>query len=458
MSYKSVSQLVLDLNSTLEKEHSKVFFEGELSSINRASSGHIYFIVKDQFSSISAVIWKSYATRIPFQLQEGLSVQCVGKAEIYRGSGKFQMIINNIQLGGEGILLKKFHELKLKLDQEGLFSQENKKQIPFFPKGIGIVTSAGGAVIHDITIKLQERMPNIEKYLIDVRVQGEGAAEEIASAIRKFNDINLVDVLIVARGGGSLQDLWAFNEEVVVRAIHASKIPIISGVGHEVDITLADLAADLRAPTPTAAAEFAVPKREDLISLLDKLDNRLRNFERWFHDYELTIDEIERRFLLSIKTSLEKSKMRLKLISGKVDSIHPVHVCNAMKSKIDLIEQRFNRSLELRVTSLSLATDRASKRLAAVNPVNLIQQRAKHIENLEIQLDNSLKNDLLHKTRKIEAMTQVLNSLNPQKVLKRGFSVVKLNGTILRSATNLVKHDKLDITFSEGEKRVEVID
>ncbi len=271
----TVTQLSNSIKGVVETNFSSVVVKGEVSGLKRASSGHIYFSLKDENSVINAIIWKG--TPAPHQLADGLEVICRGKVTTFAGNSRYQIVINSIEASGVGALLKLLEELKQKLSQEGLFDSVHKKPIPFFPKTIGVVTSPTGAVIRDIIHRVSERFPS-HIIVYPTAVQGEGAATQIANAINHFNKSDKItkpDVLIVARGGGSLEDLWCFNEEIVVRAAFASDIPIISAVGHETDTTLIDYVSDLRAPTPTGAAEKATPVKQDLIAGIDILQSRL---------------------------------------------------------------------------------------------------------------------------------------------------------------------------------------
>jgi len=282
----SVTEVSLSLKSCVEQVFSHVHVRGEVSGIKTVSSGHTYFSLKDKDSVLSAICWRGRNSSTRAALQEGLEIICTGKLSTYPGRSTYQMIVESAEPAGIGALLKLLNERKEQFEKEGLFDQAHKKSIPFLPTYIGVITSPTGAVIRDIMHRLNERFPR-QVYLWPVTVQGDGAAEQIAAAIHGFNSIPSAglktpdgviykpDVLIVARGGGSLEDLWCFNEECVVRATYASDIPIISAVGHETDTTLIDYVSDLRAPTPTGAAEKAVPVRLQLISQLQALNARL---------------------------------------------------------------------------------------------------------------------------------------------------------------------------------------
>ncbi|NOY60776.1 MAG: exodeoxyribonuclease VII large subunit, partial [Calditrichaeota bacterium] len=267
----SVAEITQEIKILLESAIPAIWVQGEISNFVHHSSGHNYFSLKDKETQISAVIWRSRNSSLFFTPKNGMKVLAFGAIRVYEKRGTYQLDVQKMIPAGIGELQMAFEQLKQKLKEEGLFDPEFKKSIPELPEKIGIVTSPTGAAVHDLIQVLQRRFPGVEIFLRPAKVQGEGAAQDIARAIEEFNEFGQVDVLIVGRGGGSLEDLWAFNEEVVVRAIFASKIPIISAVGHEIDFTISDFVADLRAPTPSAAAELVVPLAEDLLSRVKNL-------------------------------------------------------------------------------------------------------------------------------------------------------------------------------------------
>jgi exodeoxyribonuclease VII large subunit len=271
----SVSEITQDIKRVISEQFPTVWIEGELSGYKRHTSGHHYFTLKDSAAQIACAMWRSSAQRLIFQPEDGMKVQAWGNLEVYEPQGRYQLIVIQLRLAGVGQLQQAFEALVKKLRAEGLFALERKRPLPAFPERIGLVTSADGAALHDMRIVAARRWPAAKLVLAPVRVQGAGAAEEIAAAIDAFNRKGGADVLIVGRGGGSLEDLWAFNEEVVARAIFRSQIPVVSAVGHEVDVTVADFVADVRAPTPSAAMEMVLPDREEVAARLMDLKRRL---------------------------------------------------------------------------------------------------------------------------------------------------------------------------------------
>ncbi len=343
----SVSELTHTIKRLLEDNIPTVWLEGEVSNFKAHSSGHYYFTLKDEQAQISAVIWRSRVANLDFELQDGMHVQALGNVRLFERSGRYNFDILHIQPAGVGRLQMEFERLKKQLAAEGLFDTRYKKPIPRFPLRIGVVTSDTGAAIRDIINVLKRRAPHVQIILRPVQVQGEGAAQDIAQAIKEFNRYGQVDVLIVGRGGGSLEDLWAFNEEVVARAIFDSQIPIISAVGHEIDYTIADFVADLRAPTPSAAAELAVPDfneiKQNILTLAARLKRAvlmrieqfrqqvitiqrsygLRRLEDVLHQYALRVDDLTNQMVKSFRQKIEKDKQHVEHIQLRLWNLNP---------------------------------------------------------------------------------------------------------------------------------------
>ena len=380
-------------------------------------------------------MWRSTSTRLRFQPKIGDVVICKGTPNVYNKTGRMQFVLQQMVPAGEGELKRKFEELKAKLEREGLFDEDRKRQIPLFPKAVGVVTSKTGAVIHDIMVKVKERMPSMPVYLVDARVQGEGAAQEIAEGIELLNRFGKVDVIIVARGGGSLEDLWAFNEEPVVRAVFASKIPIVSGVGHEVDISLCDLAADLRAPTPTAAAEFVVPKKSDLEKDLLNLFARLSNYESWLQPLWQQVDDLYGQFNQNIKNIVQTVKLKLDLLSSRIKLIHPRKIIENNYAKIDVLRDKllFQTNKQISVNERGLNSLRI--RLNNISPLH------------QIKIERT----------KLAGMAERFKSLAPQNVLQRGYAMVESTKGIIRDPKEVSKGEKLKISVQYGAIEAKVL-
>ena len=346
----TVSEITHRVRRTLEDAFDHLSVVGEVSNVRRPGSGHVYLTLKDAGAQLSAVIWRSTAARLRFDLEDGMEVVVAGSITVYEPRGTYQIVVSSIRPKGVGALQLAFLQLRDKLEKEGLFRPEAKQPLPFLPSCIGVVTSATGAAIHDILTVIGRRYPPAHIVLRPVRVQGEGAAAEIAQAIGEFNEWGGADVLIVGRGGGSLEDLWAFNEEVVARAIHASKIPVISAVGHETDVTISDLVADRRALTPSEAAEIVLPRLDDLFQALDGQRDRLaaglrRRLElaraglarvrasygfrtplELVRRHEQRLDDLSGAAALAVRRRVESCGERLATAAGRLRALSPLAV------------------------------------------------------------------------------------------------------------------------------------
>jgi exodeoxyribonuclease VII large subunit len=346
----TVSQITRKIRASLEYNFSNVNILGEISNVRKPGSGHVYLTLKDKSSQLQAVVFRNIASIIKFELKDGMEVISFGSVTVYEPRGQYQLIINKIEPKGIGALQLAFQQLKEKLEKEGLFDQTHKKPIPFIPQKIGVVTSPTGAAIKDILNIIDRRFANVEILIYPVKVQGEGAAQEIAEAITALNALTDIDVIIAGRGGGSLEDLWAFNEEVVARSIYNSRIPVISAVGHEIDITIADLVADKRALTPSEAGELVVPRKDLLLDMLEKLNTRLlqsltgklrlskerlvrvansyamrQPFDR-LRRWQQRLDEFAQRLNINITHALNTEREKLSGIAGKLESLSPLNV------------------------------------------------------------------------------------------------------------------------------------
>jgi exodeoxyribonuclease VII large subunit len=342
----SVSELTKAIKGELEEQFSSIWVEGEVSNLATPQSGHTYFTLKDESSQIRAVIFKYMGSRLKFQLENGMQILARGGVSVYEPRGEYQLIVDYAEPRGAGALQLAFEQLKKRLAEEGLFDKKYKKPIPLLPKKIGVVTSPTGAAIRDILNIVTRRFANVHILIAPVRVQGTEAPSEIVRAIETLNRLPDVDVLIVGRGGGSLEDLWAFNDETVARSIFTSRIPVISAVGHEIDYTIADFVADLRAPTPSAAAELVVQNKENLIytvnTLLTRLQNTLVNFisrlketaeqytlrlqdpRKRISELQQRIDDLQHRFITVFQHYLEKKRYQLEAAVGKLNSLSPL--------------------------------------------------------------------------------------------------------------------------------------
>jgi exodeoxyribonuclease VII large subunit len=347
----TVSQLTALIQGVLESTFHSLWVSGEVSEVSRPHSGHVYFTLKDEGAQIRGVIWRSAASRIRFRLEEGQQVICHGDLDVYPPRGTYQLVVRQVEPQGIGALQLAFQQLQKRLEAEGLFDPRHKQPLRAFPRQVGFVTSPTGAAIHDFLQVAARRFRGVDILIIPVRVQGEGSAIEIAHGIELANRIQPpLDVLVVGRGGGSLEDLWSFNEEVVVRAIYASKVPVVSAVGHEIDVTLADLVADVRALTPSEAAERVIPSAEELTSRLVVLQRRLvsmlrsravsarrhveqlarsrvlRNPQALIYDLTQRLDELDQQSLRAIRRRLEHQRDQLAAIASRAEALSPLAV------------------------------------------------------------------------------------------------------------------------------------
>lgn len=454
----SVTELAELLNDTLEEYVGSVSFIGEIHQLTRAQSGHIYFDLKDEDSKISAVLWRGTAQSLSFAPAAGMSVICQGRPNLYHRSGKLQMVVTRMQRAGAGVLQEKFLALKAALEKEGLFAASRKRAIPLLPRAVGIITSASGAAIHDMTVRFKERMPSLPLFLMDARVQGKGAAEDIASAIETFNTLRNVDVIIVGRGGGSLEDLWAFNEEVLIRAIFASEIPIVSGVGHEVDVTLSDLVADVRAPTPTAAAEMVVPHRKDLMQHLMQLYRRLSDSDRWLLPLQQAVDENSITLETAMERRLQRCTLLLENAYAKVQRIEP-------GNRLRLLTQGLREKQHLLDKSVGYIVQEAQTKLQylkqGLDSNVLLQQfesNREQVERVSLRLHSQIHHSVSDKKHRLRAQGSLLESLSHERVLERGFALLRNHGRVVKGSESVELEDRLDVELARGSLAVTVVE
>jgi exodeoxyribonuclease VII large subunit len=426
----TVSEISFALKRTLEDSFGHVRVRGEISGFRGAhSSGHCYFCLKDQGARLDAVVWRSSFNRLRSRLQEGLEVIATGKITSYPGKSSYQIIVENLEPAGAGALMALLDERRRKLAAEGLFDPGRKKALPFLPRIIGVVTSPTGAVIRDILHRLNDRFPR-HVMVWPVRVQGETSAAEVAAAIRGFNAMTLrPDLLIVARGGGSLEDLWGFNEEIVLRAVAESIIPLISAVGHETDWTLIDHVADERAPTPTAAAERAVPVRADLVSQIASLAARHdRGFRRLMAERHTRI-RAAARALPRPDDILALARQRFDNVSGRLRSA---------LIKNTLLHRREFESCSVRLTPRQLRAHMA--------------EQARRLDRRGTELRRDLRRLIEHRRTALAGCGKLLGSLSYKSVLQRGYALVRSHERApLSSAAQVKPGQDLRIEFRDGE-------
>lgn len=452
----SVSELSFALKRTVEDAYGLVRLRGEISGFKRAASGHLYLALKDEKAVIDGVLWRGTAGRLSFKPEDGLEVIATGKLTTYPGRSKYQIVIEHMEPAGAGALMALFEERKKKLESEGLFAAESKRPLPYLPARIGIVTSPTGAVIRDILHRLGERFP-CSVILQPVIVQGEGASGQIARAIARFDEFEpRVDLIIVARGGGSIEDLWAFNEEEVARAAAASSIPLISAVGHETDTTLIDFVADRRAPTPTAAAEIAVPVRTELMAALQSLgDRQTLGMERYLQHGRQRIEGLARglpdpRFLLDM------ANQRFDDLSERLRLRSPLEI---LKDRDERLMQRHQRLWDLTLAKLQTAQDRYDQLSDRLSPAPLearLHDAKPQLGLLAARLSVAKDQCLERSFQRLGSLSKLLDSMSHKRVLERGYAIVhRAKGAgLLRSKDDAEKDKSMEIEFFDGRVKV----
>jgi len=426
----TVSELTREIKEILEDRFPEVWVEGEISNLRIPPSGHIYFTLKDDTSQIRAVLFKMQARSLRFVAEDGLHVVCRGRVSLYEKRGDYQLILQSMEPKGIGALQLAFLQLKEKLEKEGLFDPAHKKTIPMIPQKIGIVTSPTGAVIRDMLHILKRRFENLHILLYPVRVQGEGAAGEIAEAVKYFNQKTDVDVIIVGRGGGSLEDLWAFNEEAVARAIYHSKIPIISAVGHETDYTVSDFVADLRAPTPSAAAELAVRDKREIKNVLHYLRGRLENeVVQRFQEYRTHLSHLIRIFREPEK-KIEEYLLRMDDLVNRLRLLTSWILKRKREKHLHLSENLFLRNPMERLKNLRYLISEDRKRIGQY--INHAMEIRRH---------------------RVAGTLGKLDSLSPLSILQRGYSITRQVPSlqILRDATHVKEGDRVEVKLFRGK-------
>lgn len=414
--YISVSQLTRYIKYKIDNDVNlnEVFLKGEISNFKAHSRGHFYFTLKDEGSRINAIMFASQTKKIKFVPQDGMKVLVTGKISVFEANGGYQIYVNEMLEDGVGNLYIAYEQLKKKLENEGLFNKGHKKEIPHIPKRVGVVTAPTGAAIKDIISTIKRRWPLTEIYLFPSLVQGEDAKEDIVKQIKKAENFYLpLDTLIVGRGGGSIEDLWPFNEEIVARAIYECKVPTISAVGHEIDFTIADFVADLRAPTPTGAAEMAVPQLSDMKNYLNQVNIRLNN---------------------TINNKINNNKRKLNDIMARNIFKNPMIIYEKKELYFDSILERLKFSL---------------KSLTSAKEKELIKVKNSYILKNPHQLLEKKGNKYLQLVSKLE-------TLSPLLTLQRGYTMTKKEGKVITKSTDVKKKDIIEIVFSDGSVNAEI--
>ena len=434
----SVTELNKLAKSLLENGIPKLWIEGEISNLARPASGHIYFSLKDETSQIRCAWFKQRQSINANDISNGMKMLALGKISLYQPRGEYQFIIEKMETAGEGDLKRKYEELKQKLFNEGLFDREKKLEIPKLPKKIGVITSPSGAAIRDVLSILKRRFPLLPIVIFPITVQGDNAAPDIENALKNANLRADCDVLILTRGGGSLEDLWAFNEEIVARAIHVSKIPIISAIGHETDTTIADFVSDVRAPTPSGAAEIVTPDQNELLKLLKTLFGRIEHeTNQYINSKSQSMDWLSKRLsqsnpIMTVRKQIEISGNLRKLLFSSIGRNLSIH---------------------------SKAVDSLKFRLNSSSPKLEIQKAISHLSEMQLKITTSTKSSVTKLNSQLTALGKTLDSLSPLKTLDRGYAVARDSKTkkIISNSEKVSINSQIDIKLAKGEIAAKVI-
>ena len=434
----TVTQLNKSIKNIIESSFLTLRVVGEVSQVKKHSSGHIYFTLKDKESSLSAICWRSNVNKLNVKIEEGSSVVIIGRVTTYSPQSKYQLIVEQVEYQGEGLLLKVLEDRKKMLSKEGLFDEDKKKKIITFPSSIGVITSESGAVFSDIVHRIKDRFP-LEIILYPVKVQGESSATEICNALDYFenyknNNFDKPDVIIIARGGGSLEDLMPFNEEKLVRKIFSCSIPIVSAVGHETDITLCDFVSDLRAPTPSAAAEIIVPERNEILIRFDQKILYLKKIMASF---------------------LEKKKNEVTILKNKLPDLK--NKVNTYFQSLDFFEQKLINEIKNKLSQKKILFIENSGKLNLEVFFSNFQVLKEKINLLNESLSKQVNNLFKSKKQYLDSSIKQLDILSYKDTLKRGFAVIKNKNMIIKKTTQVKVGDELSVEFFKDEMRVKKI-
>jgi exodeoxyribonuclease VII large subunit len=427
----TVSALNREIREHLESGYPDVWVEGEVSNLRRPASGHVYFTLKDEKAQLRAVLFKMAHMRLRFELEDGLQVLARGRVTVYEPRGEYQLSADYVEPMGQGPLELAFRQICERLEKEGLFDESRKRPLPFLPRRVGIVTSSSGAAVRDILRILFERFPRAKVLIAPVRVQGEGAAKEIAEAIGHLNEQDDVDVIIAGRGGGSIEDLWAFNEEQVARAISASRIPVISAVGHEIDFTVADFVADVRAPTPTAAAGLAVPKSEDILARVRELDARIAS----------KVGAQVRVLRKELRSLLERRPFR-----------RPVAGIHDRQQRVDDLADRLVGITRRELSSRRAASEAVGRRLLTAAPTGTLARLRTRMEGLQKALFRSTVHRQRLNRERFASMAHRLEMASPLTLLGRGYGICRRlpDLKVLKEAAAVSEGENVRVDLAKG--------
>jgi exodeoxyribonuclease VII large subunit len=427
----TVSELNREVRELIERGFPLIWVEGELSNVARPSSGHLYFTLKDRNAQVRCAMFRNRNSLLRFKPADGTQVMARARVSLYEPRGDYQLIVEHMEESGHGALQRAFDDLKRKLAAEGLFAEEHKRSLPHFPHRVGVITSPTGAAIRDILSVLRRRFPALPVLVYPVPVQGEAAAPQIAATLAEASRRGDCDVLILARGGGSLEDLWAFNEEIVARAIHACEVPVISGVGHEVDVTIADFVADVRAPTPSAAAELVSRSAEDLAQGFARLDQRLQGLMR---------------------QRLQQGELSLLHLARRLEQRHPAQQLRQQSQRLDELEQRLLRAQRRITERAAERLTRAQLHLRRLSPARRVERHGDRLQGLSRRLNGAMNLRMERQAARLGAVARALNTVSPLATLDRGYAIVQPEGGdgVVRSVKQLNPGERVRTRLADG--------
>ncbi len=427
----SVARLNREARDLLESSFPRLWVEGEISNLARPASGHLYFTLKDARAQVSCVLFRNRAIRLSFTPENGTQVLIQAQVSLYEARGNYQLIVNHMEEAGDGALRRAFEQLKNQLHQEGLFDAEHKLALPDLPRCIGVITSPSGAAVRDVLTVLGRRFPAVPVIIYPTQVQGEGAARQIVSAIQAAETRAECDVLLLTRGGGSLEDLWPFNEEAVARAVYACRIPLVSAVGHEIDFVISDFAADQRAATPSAGAELLSPDQNELA-------NQIRQFES--------------RLQARPRQRLKSCRDQLGWLVKRISQTHPGRQLQQQAQRLDDLEARLGRARELLGARQQARLDFIQGRLAQCSPQQRLQQLANQAAQLAQRLEYCINTQVAYRREKLAILSRALDAISPLATLQRGYSITlrQTDGSVVHSAQQVRSGDTLKTQLARG--------
>ena len=434
----SVSELNLTIRTLLESEFPLLWVEGEISNFSQPASGHMYFTLKDSNAQVRCAMFKNRGMYLRFKPANGMQVLIRAKVGLYEARGEFQLVAEHMEEAGAGALQRAFNELKAKLSAQGLFDAARKKELPTLPTKIGVITSPTGAALRDVLSVLRRRFPAIPVIMYPVPVQGEGSAHKIAAALKLASKRKDCDVLLLVRGGGSLEDLWSFNEEIVARAIVACDIPVVCGVGHETDVTIADFAADMRAPTPSAAAELVSPDQARYVQAFARLDLRLQQLMRGL---------------------LQQLAQQLDWLKQGLERYHPINRIAEQTFELDELIKRLKQTWQVFFTQQQYQLERLTSRLHNISPQQSIKHSTQHLAALQHRLLRSLPQQLTNKRQQLATLSRTLHAVSPLQTLGRGYAIVSNEqGETLTDSAQVKTGDVIQVRLHKGRLRGRVED